>query len=73
MLMNANGIQHTLPVDPNIGTDSITSGNKQTDDRFMQEYMMFHQTLAGLARDYKRIQCQSQSNGVGLYLHLYCY
>lgn len=73
MLLSANYVEHTIPIDTNFDAGSLTSGNEQADQRFMHEYMAFHQTLAGLTRDYSKVKCQCQSNGTALYLHLYCY
>lgn len=73
MLLSANYIEHSIPIDPNFDPQSLTSGNVQVDQRFMHEYMAFHQTLGSLSREYKQIKCQCQSNGTALYLHLYCY
>lgn len=73
LLMSSNGIVHSIPIDPNFNQDTCNTGNSQADQRFMNEYMALHQTLNSLAREYDRVTCQCQSNGVGLYIHLYCY
>uniref|UniRef100_A0AAU8KZ11 Uncharacterized protein n=1 Tax=Pantoea phage Survivor TaxID=3232176 RepID=A0AAU8KZ11_9CAUD len=73
LLLGAYGVQHQLAIDPNLTSEQITSGDKIADQRFMNEYMAFKNSLDSLSRDYTRIVCTAQSNGTALYLHLYCY
>lgn len=73
LLLNVYGVVHQIPIDPNVDAEALTTGDPAKDQRFLTEYVTFKNMLDGLSREYKRVVCSTQSNGIAVYMHLSCY
>lgn len=73
LLLNVYGVNHQVSVNPSYSTDSMTTGNQEQDSRFMAEYLNLKGMVEGLSREYSKIDCVMQSNGVAVYMRFNCY
>lgn len=73
LLLGAYGIKHDIPIDPTFTTESMTTGDSKSDERFTANYMAFKSLLDGLAREFTTVNCLAQSNGWSVYMRFSCY
>lgn len=73
LLLNVYAINHQAPYNPQHQTDSMTTGNKEQDARFMAEYLNLKMMLDDLSKQHTRVDCVMQSNGVSIYMRFNCY
>ncbi|QZA70541.1 hypothetical protein AH04_58 [Erwinia phage AH04] len=71
LLFNTYNIRHSSALDSEADMQ-ITTGNPETDERFMADYLNFKMFLDGLNREYEDIQCDLQGTGIGLYMTFKC-
>ena len=73
LLLGAYGVTHDIPIDPSFSSESFTSGNKDTDDRIMYDYMTFKSMIESFSREFTTVQCQTKCNGWSVHMKFSCY
>lgn len=72
LLLNAYGVRHAIPYDPNFEGAELTTGDARTDVRFRDDYFGLKNILDSMSREFRDVHCGAHASAIGAHLTFTC-